>query len=220
VTARRLPWWMGPGAWLGAQVLRALGGSWRMEGANTRDGRPLATEGPTLFALWHARLLPLIYAHRGQGVVVLISRHRDGELVARVVRHLGYAPARGSSTRGGEEGLREMLAGARRGVSLAVTVDGPRGPAERVKPGVAYMASRTGLAVTPVAACAASLRRLRSWDRFVVPLPFARVVVAYGAPIAVPPGLEPEALEPWRIRIERALAELTARTQAAAGEAP
>jgi lysophospholipid acyltransferase (LPLAT)-like uncharacterized protein len=213
------PAWLGPAALGGAGLMRLLGATWRIErvGTDARAGR-LPEGGACIYALWHARLLPLTFAHRGQGVAALISRHRDGELIARLVERLGYVTARGSSTRGGGEGAREMLTYAASGHSLTVTPDGPRGPAEVVKPGLVYLASRSGLPVLPVSASARRTWRLRSWDGFRVPQPFARLVVGYGEPIRVPAGLDGEALEPWRRRIEEALVKITAETVRRAGE--
>jgi lysophospholipid acyltransferase (LPLAT)-like uncharacterized protein len=202
----------------GAGLLQVLGRTWRVERVDTkeRDAR-LANGERCIFALWHARLLPLVFTHRGLGAAVLISRHRDGELIARLVERLGYVTARGSSTRGGGDGAREMLSFAERGHLLGVTPDGPRGPAEVVKIGLVYLASRSGLPVIPVAASASRAWRLRSWDGFRIPQPFSRLVVAYGEPIEVPADLDGEALEPWRERIERGLAAITARTDQLAG---
>jgi lysophospholipid acyltransferase (LPLAT)-like uncharacterized protein len=103
---------------------------------------------------------------------------------------------------------------------LGISPDGPRGPAERVKPGLVYLASRTGHPVLPIASAASRAWVLRSWDRFRVPHPFAKVVVAYGAPIAVPPRLADAEVEVWRARIEAAIAELTGEVDrlAAGGE--
>lgn len=213
------PAWLGPAALGGTGVLRLLGATWRIERVDMEErDAELANGGRCIFALWHARLLPLIFTHRGRGAAVLISRHRDGELIARLVEQLGYVTARGSSTRGGGEGAREMLRYAERGHLLAVTPDGPRGPAEVVKAGLPYLASRSGLPVIPVAAAARHAWRLRSWDGFRIPRPFTRLVVGYGEPIRVPPGLEGEALEPWRRRIEEALSRTTAEIARRAGE--
>jgi hypothetical protein len=162
-----------------------------------------------IFAFWHARLLPLVFTHRRRAIAVLISRHRDGELIARIIERLGYVTGRGSSTRGGEEGIRDMLRHAEDGRMLALTPDGPRGPAERVKPGLVYLASRTGYPVLPIAAAASREWVFDSWDRFRVPHPFARVVVAYGPPITVPPRLADDEIEAWRVRIEGAIRDLT-----------
>jgi lysophospholipid acyltransferase (LPLAT)-like uncharacterized protein len=118
--------------------------------------------------------------------VALVSRHRDGEILARVLDGLGYRTARGSSTRGGDSGLREMIRAGREGAPLAFTPDGPRGPARTCKPGVVRAAAATGMPVVPTAAAASSGRRLGSWDGFLVPAPGATVCVSRGAPIAVP----------------------------------
>ncbi len=207
----RYPWWMGIAATLGALALRLLGLTWRVERIDAAEHDSMrARGGRCLYALWHARLLPLVYTHRGHGVAVLVSRHRDGELITRIIGKLGYVTGRGSSTRGGEEGLREMIEWAERNHLLAITPDGPRGPAERVKSGLVYLASRTGLPIQPVAASSPSSWRLRSWDGFRIPKPFARVVVAYGAPIAVAPDLDHEALERTRVAVEAAITRLTA----------
>jgi lysophospholipid acyltransferase (LPLAT)-like uncharacterized protein len=149
---------------------------------------------------------------------VLVSQHLDGQVIARILERLGYHTGRGSSTRGGGEGVRALLAHAQVGRDLAVTPDGPRGPAEVVKPGVIYLASRSGLPVIPVAAASRPSRRLESWDGFRVPGPFARVRVAMGPPLRVPAVLDDTARERWRQRLESALREMTTRVRAEVGE--
>jgi len=219
VSGLRHPWWLAPAAFAGAWLVRLLGISWRIErvGIVERDAR-LAQGERCIYAFWHARLMPLCFTHRGRGIAVLISQHRDGELVARIIERLGFAAARGSSTRGGEEGTRDMLRLAERGHVLAITPDGPRGPAGVVKPGLVYLASRTGFPVIPVAAATSRGWRLRSWDRFVVPAPFARVVVGYGSPIPVPAGLDDDAIEAWCVRLQGAIDELTETLARRVGE--
>ncbi|HYM80114.1 MAG TPA: lysophospholipid acyltransferase family protein [Candidatus Limnocylindria bacterium] len=219
LSRRTAPWWMGLAAWAATAALLVLGRTWRIVWVNLagRDAA-LARDERCIFALWHAHLLPLVFTHRRRAVAVLISRHRDGELIARVVERFGYVTARGSSTRGGEEGVREMLAQAEAGHLLAITPDGPRGPAERVKPGLIYLASRTGFPILPVAAGARPVWALRSWDRFRIPRPFARVVVAYGEPIAIPSELDDAGAEQWRAAVERAIAAITNTARVQAGE--
>ena len=206
----RHPWWLEPAAVLGAAVLAAWARTWRIEriGMDARDAA-VAVGAGTLFVFWHARMLPLVWTHRDGGHIVLISRHRDGELIARVAARLGYRTARGSSTRGGEAAVREMMRFAAQGCWIGVTPDGPRGPAERVKPGVVWLASQTGIPVLPVASASRPVWRLKSWDRFLIPPPFARVLVAYGDLITVPAELDDDDLESRRVEIEQALSRLT-----------
>jgi hypothetical protein len=209
--AMRYPRWMPLAAAAGAWLVLVLGATWRVMRVRQHERDALLDRGERcIFAFWHARLLPLVFTHRRRCIAVLISRHRDGELIARIIKRLGFLTGRGSSTRGGEEGMREMLRHAEDGRLLGLTPDGPRGPAGRVKPGLVYLASRTGFPVIPVATAARRAWMLDSWDRFRVPHPFARVVVAYGAPIAVPARLTDEAVEVWRVRIEAGIRELTA----------
>lgn len=164
-----------------------------------------------IFVLWHGRLLPLTYHHRGRGIVALISQSGDGEYIARVVRHWGYLTARGSTSRGGERALRDLLRHARSGRSIAVTPDGPRGPREQIKPGVMLLAQRTGLPMIPIAAGADRAWWFEGWDRFLVPKPFARIRIAYGAPHYVARDADGDALEAARLRLEGAMREVMAR---------
>ena len=214
----RYPWWFGPAAIAGGWLLRLLGRTWRIDWVRIPRGEVLPPGGGRcIYAFWHARLLPLCFTHRDRDIVVLVSRHRDGELIARIVARLGFDPARGSSTRGGEEALREMLRLAGGGRLLAISPDGPRGPACVVKPGLAYLASRTGFPVIPVAAAAARGWRLKSWDRFLIPAPFTRLTVAHGAAHAVPAGLDEEQLEAWRLRLQEAIEGVTAEVDRRVG---
>ena len=213
------PWWMEPAATLAAGLLLMVGATWRIERIGFEPvERLIARGGRVLFALWHARLLPLVFAHRGSAAAVLVSRSRDGELIAGVIERLGFVTARGSSSRAGGEGILEMLEWAGQGHLLALTPDGPRGPAGRVKPGLAYLASRTGLPVIPVATASRRAWVLSSWDRFRVPRPFARVWVAYGEPIRVPANLDPAEAGAWSARLEGAIRDLTLDVARRAGE--
>jgi lysophospholipid acyltransferase (LPLAT)-like uncharacterized protein len=142
-------------------------------------------ERPFIFALWHGHLLPLLWHHRGQGVLVLISEHRDGELVARAAASLGYGLIRGSSTRGADRALITIVRELTAGHEVAITPDGPRGPAETFAPGALVAAQRSDSFILPVAASADRAWRLRSWDRFMIPKPFALVTIAYGTPTKV-----------------------------------
>ncbi|MBI3722927.1 lysophospholipid acyltransferase family protein [bacterium] len=154
-----------------------------------------------IFAFGHGRMLPFVWSHRGRGVSVLISEHFDGELITRVIECFRLRAARGSATRGGARAIRELVLSAR-GADLAVTPDGPRGPFLSVKPGLPFLAARTGSAVIAASWDADRRIQLRSWDRFRVPLPGAKVVV-----IAKPPRRIPEDASEERLEAERAAIE-------------
>lgn len=142
-----------------------------------------------IYAFWHQRQAFFTWTHRGDGAAVLVSRSRDGELIARTMRLSRIGALRGSSSRGAAEALREMMEEAGKGVDLGITPDGPRGPAREVKPGVLYLAQKLGIPILPLTnALSRKLILPRSWDRFQVPLPFGRAVLRYGAPIRVGPG--------------------------------
>jgi lysophospholipid acyltransferase (LPLAT)-like uncharacterized protein len=171
---------------LGKGLLGVLARTWRfrvLNGAPVRDLR--ATRRPFIFSLWHENLLPLLWFHKGERVSILISEHRDGELIARTANWLGYGLIRGSTTRGAERALLSLVRELEAGREVAITPDGPRGPARRFAPGALIAAQRSGAPILPVAASADRAWRLRSWDRFVIPKPFALITVAYGTPTMV-----------------------------------
>ena len=215
-----LPWWMPMASRFAALLLTVLAGTWRIRYA-ARDAELHArvfTGRRCIFAFWHARLLPLVFTHRRRGIAVLTSRHRDGEWISQVLEVLGFVTARGSSTRGGEAAVLAMLDHAASGRHLGITPDGPRGPARRVKPGLLYLAGQTGLPIVPLASASCPVWVLKSWDRFRIPKPFARVEIAYGEPILVPADLDEAATLQWCARLESAIDEVTARAGVAMGE--
>jgi lysophospholipid acyltransferase (LPLAT)-like uncharacterized protein len=138
-----------------------------------------------ILAFWHRHLLLMPYAYRGQRISVLVSQSQDGELIARTVARLGIDSSRGSSSRGGVAGMRSLLRKAAEGWDIAFTPDGPRGPLREVQPGVILAAASTGLPILPVAIAASRTKLLRSWDRFMIPLPFSTVHIVYGEPLVV-----------------------------------
>lgn len=171
---------------LGRGFLHALARTWRIRVVNEAYLNTLRrSERPFIFSLWHGQLLPLLWHHRGQGVIILISEHRDGELVARAAESLGYGLIRGSSTRGADRALISLVRELKSGREVAITPDGPRGPPESFAPGALVAAQRSDSYILPVAASADRVWRLRSWDSFMIPKPFARITVAYATPTKV-----------------------------------
>jgi lysophospholipid acyltransferase (LPLAT)-like uncharacterized protein len=169
---------------LGAGALRLLATTWRVQVVNEAVVRELrARRQPFLYILWHGQLLPLLWTHRNRDIAIMVSEHRDGELIARLAHSLGFRTVRGSTSRGAARALLGASREVESGRDVAVTVDGPRGPAGSVAPGALVISQRTSAPMVPTGATASSAWRLRSWDRFMIPKPFARVVVTYGAPL-------------------------------------
>jgi lysophospholipid acyltransferase (LPLAT)-like uncharacterized protein len=166
----------------GAMLVRALAVTWRVRevnGARHRDA--LASGQRVIYAFWHGELLPLLWHHRGQRIAVVVSEHRDGEIIARIAERFGYATVRGSSSRGASRALIGLMRAVEAGYHGAVTPDGPRGPAHVFAPGAAIAAQRTGAPILPIRVSASRAWRLRSWDRFLIPKDCARVRIVYGA---------------------------------------
>jgi len=192
-----------------ALAVRVLAATWRVRRRDVALLDEALAEGPLVLALLHEDLLPLGVLHRGRGLLPMTSLSPDGELLSRSLERLGFRTVRGSTrhgaVRGSRAALRALLAGEG---SPVVAVDGPRGPRGIVHRGVAALAAAGRRPVVYAVARAAPAVRFRSWDRFQVPLPFARVEIHYGRLDPPEPGREPE---------RRAADELGARMRALAG---
>lgn len=158
-----------------------------------------------IIAFWHECILLSLHSRWRRPTTAIISRSKDGELVARVLHLYGAETARGSSNRGGQMALREVLRDVRAGKSIAVTPDGPKGPRRVLKDGVVYIAQVSGLPVVPFYFTARRKKRLRSWDEQILPKPFSKALYLYGEPIAVPRHGD---VEEWRLTIEKAMNDL------------
>jgi len=201
---------------LGAAALRLLAGSCSVRFAEGDAGARWRAGTPFVFASWHSRVLLLPHLYRGRRLRVLTSRSRDGELVARLCGRMGLDVVRGSSSQGGAAALRALARSLAEGVSVLVVPDGPRGPREIVKPGVVTLAALSGAAIVPVALGASSEWRLRSWDGFRIPRPFARCVMRFAEPIAVARDADRHAREAARKEVEAALHAVSGRADAEA----
>jgi lysophospholipid acyltransferase (LPLAT)-like uncharacterized protein len=197
---------MGPR--LGAAGMTLLGRTLRVTRDESRVADLWAAGTPAIYAAWHGRIVMLPWLYGGRQIRALASRSKDGELVSRLVQRFGIEPTRGSSSRGGLAGFRALLSSLEEGHDVLVVPDGPRGPREEVKRGVAALARLSGAPVVPVAVGASPEWCLPSWDRFRIPRPFARCVVRIGEPVH--PGTERRQDETMRVAIQQALADLTA----------
>jgi lysophospholipid acyltransferase (LPLAT)-like uncharacterized protein len=200
---------------LAAAAVRALGSTLRLTETGVPAVEPLwAAREPIIYTVWHGRILmiPWLSARlsRTRGARrarVLASRSRDGELVARYLGRFGLPVVRGSSSRGGAQALRALAGAVRAGEDVAVVPDGPRGPREHLQAGVVVLAATTGAPVVPLGFAARPARRLASWDRLLVPWPFARAAVVFGAAVRVARDADRETT---RASLEAALREATA----------
>ena len=159
-----------------------------------------------LYAFWHEALLAPIAAR--PKARVLISQHRDGELIAQACGWLGLGVIRGSTARGGSQALLEMIRGGDQ-THLAITPDGPRGPRREIKPGMVMVASQAGLPIILVGIGFTRAWRAASWDRFAVPLPFSTLVGVISEPIEVPPDLDRAGMQHFQRMIQERFLELT-----------
>ena len=194
--------------------VRALGVTLSVRAEGIEALRPLwAARRPLIYGVWHGQILIVPWLNArfrrtdgARNVRVLASRSRDGELVAGFVRRFGLDVARGSSSRGGAAALRELVRALQAGEDVAVVPDGPRGPSCRAQAGIVSLAATTGAPIVPVGVSARPARRLGSWDRFMVPVPFARCAVVFGAPVDV---TRDDDRERARVAVERALQQAT-----------
>jgi lysophospholipid acyltransferase (LPLAT)-like uncharacterized protein len=201
----------------GALFLRVLGATWRVR---TLGEDPFASGQPLVATTWHRGLLVAAYCWRDRGIVVPVSQSRDGDLIDAVLRRLGFASsARGSSSRGASTLLRSLIRRVRDGASVGFLPDGPRGPAGTAKPGVIALARASGAPLVPIGISAAPRKQFGSWDRAILPLPFARVVCRYGTPIHVPKKTSGEALEQLRGELEATLDRMNQTLDQALGSA-
>ena len=194
-------------AFVAAGLLRLLHLSLRKRYAGSGTQRDIHARGGNFIgAFWHSRLLMMAFLYEGPGIHVLVSSHRDGQILAGILSNLGLPAVRGSSRRGGGLALARMATLLEEGRDLGNAVDGPKGPPGIAKPGTAWLSLKTGRPVVPMAFSASRAFRFRSWDRFLVPRPFARGVWVTGEPILPREG---EEVEDLRKRIEAAIREVT-----------
>jgi lysophospholipid acyltransferase (LPLAT)-like uncharacterized protein len=184
--ASELPIRIRAGVVAGGTVIRALAATWRYRILEEHRVTALrASKTPIVFTLWHGQMLPLLWHHRDQGVAVLVSEHKDGEVIARILQLMGYRLIRGSTSRGAGRALIGLVRTLKEGNDVAVTPDGPRGPRHQFAPGAAVAANRAGAPVVPAVAFVDRYWQLRTWDGFIIPKPFARITIAYGPPTRV-----------------------------------
>lgn len=198
-------------------VGRALWASLRLEVFGSEHvAAAYEKHGQVIMSFWHNRLLLFPYAYRYQmqlhRLVAMVSRSHDGQLVAGFLERFGFRTLRGSSSQGGMAIFSQAVRMAREGYDIAISPDGPRGPRYQVQPGIIKLAQMTGLPILPVSYQVSIRKEIDSWDRFIVPGPFAKVAVEVSAAITVPRRAGKEQLELARIRLQDELIRLNDST--------
>jgi len=197
---------------LGCLAIRMLGATVRWEVEGWQHHKDILDSGHrVIYTFWHGCILLATYFWRNRGIVVMTSRNRDGEYIARVIRRFGYGAARGSSSRGGRKALVEMIHELRNHRDVAFTIDGPRGPRYIAKPGAVWIASKSKGAVFPFHITPQHKWVLRSWDLFQIPKPFTRVIVLMAPPIYVREDAGAAELEEAQQRLQTSLDALRER---------
>ncbi len=160
-----------------------------------------------VYASWHQRFFPgITFFSSRRPIAIIISQSRDGEMAARAVEVLGWKAIRGSSSRGGRQALEEIKTLGRSGYKVGHIVDGPQGPFGKVKPGIIRIAQYAGLPIVPTITSGQNCWVLNSWDRFMVPKPFSRVIIRFGEPVWVPEDLTPDEFAAVQADLEQRLA--------------
>lgn len=193
-------------------LLRGVCGSNRLTVTKQDVFDDYVEQGGNIFVFWHSRLFYLVYYYVMRSprrkACMLVSMSRDGDYGAALVRWLKQDAVRGSSSRGGQAAIRKLVSRIADGNNVAITPDGPRGPALTVREGVIKLAQMTGAKIIPVSYDATGRLLLKSWDRFMIVKPFGRVHMAFGEPVEVPRRISPEDRRGYAEQLERALHRL------------
>lgn len=177
----------------------------------------MAADGPALFACWHFAYPAVVYYFRDRGGMLMVSRSRDGEWAARVVKLLGYEVFRGSPGKGGASALRRIIMELKNGPGCGLIADGSQGPALKAQKGILLLARYSGAPLVPFSMAADPCWRFRSWDRTLLAKPFSHVVFAFGPPIHVARDTSGEEMEQKRVELENSLNALTLKAEEALG---
>lgn len=199
----------------------ALTVRWTRQGSDELEKMWERGDG-VLMAFWHGRAIMLPFVYRGRGACIMNSTHRDGEIVSRVLARFGIESTRGSSTRGAVPGFRGLIRANRGGLDIALIPDGPRGPAGVAKGGAAELAIATGAPLFPMAVSCSRGWRLPTWDRMMLPYPFARMVLVVGEPLRASGRASTARTgerETLRVELEKRLRAVTAEADRLCGRA-
>lgn len=196
-------------------LFRLFGLTWRISVDNPSDA-PTPDRNRNeriIFVFWHNRLIAHTWHYRHCEVTALISQSKDGEYIARAAGMLGHRAVRGSTTRGSKKAIGEMVELLKQNRNLTITPDGPQGPMYKLQAGVVELARLTGATIVPMSYDTSRKVRFKSWDRFILPLPFAKIKICFGKKIEIPKDIPEGGFEKYRLQVENALKEITERAE-------
>lgn len=197
-------------SYIGLLIVKILSSTYRIRVMNPEIELNVLKRGQVpIYASWHQRFFPgITFFGRRRPISIMVSQSRDGEFISRIVSMLGWHPVRGSSSRGGREALKEIYTLVHNGYKIAHIVDGPRGPLGVIKPGLLIIAQISGMPIIPTITSAEKKWTFNSWDRFIVPKPFSRIIIRFGDGIYVPKNLKGGDFEEKRSFVERTFKNL------------
>lgn len=210
-------WHQRLGAWLVFALVRLVSATLRYQWTERSGYFKGGPAGPAIYCVWHNRLALSVVPCYGyikqrnhtSGLAALVSASKDGAFLAAILECFGVQPVRGSSSRRGPQALLELISWAERGYDLAITPDGPRGPCYVVQQGIMGLAQVTGFPIVPVSNDLHWKIRVKSWDRFQIPLPLSRCEIVFGPPVRVPREATDAERETLRQQLERTLKEIS-----------
>ncbi|MBZ5648099.1 MAG: lysophospholipid acyltransferase family protein [Acidobacteriia bacterium] len=200
---QRLSLWLV--TWAGYLAIQLIGPTLRVTVSIEDGGPPEFFIRPAVYAFWHRCVFMATWWYRKREVAVMTSRSFDGEYIARIISKFGYRPVRGSSSRGAVAALIGMRKELDEGRTAAFTIDGPRGPKYVAKPGPVLLAQKSGLPIATVHFAPERAWVLQSWDEFIIPKPFSRVLLRVGNLIRVPPDADEAAQQRYHAEMQATL---------------
>lgn len=195
-------------------LLNALSATYRVKVLHGEIADSIYDRGETpIYCSWHQRWFAgITFLPKRHPVSIMVSRSKDGELISKMIAILGWHVMRGSSSRGGAQALRGLLGCLKRGIAVGHIVDGPRGPFGEIKPGLLSLAQVSGMPIVPMIISPERKWSFNSWDRFMIPKPFSKVIIRFDKEIYVPRRLSSDKTDELRIQIEDRLRSLYKET--------
>jgi lysophospholipid acyltransferase (LPLAT)-like uncharacterized protein len=191
--------------WLGYGIIRLIGPTLRVAVSYEDGAQTTLDQRPLIASFWHSCMIPATYIFRNMGIRVMSSNSYDGEYMGRIIHKFGFVAVKGSSSRNAVRALLGLRRALEDGWTVAFTLDGPRGPRHKVKPGPVALARSSGLALTMFHAAVDRAWVLNTWDRLMIPMPFSRVLVRVGKLIPVPEAATDEDVERYTAELQAAL---------------